>query len=321
MNRNILAAIVTVVLTVVGLWWILPDLPDARSTCEHYLSKSFDPQPPNAVEACTEVCAEGHVRACRLAGDAQLKAGAYDEARRLYTLKCEHAGEARCSAVAAVDTHIARLAWVEAREALDGRLAGCASDRARCERACDDGDVLFCNRLAVMYAQGRGVSADVERSQQYYERACALHDVARVCPVSYLARQERCRARVSPHCDPDEDGPCTPTTPSSCRTPYYASDMSPEVLYTACAGRRACAALAREQCLLAPERCVAACDAGDGARCRTVARMYQQGEGLVRNPAKARVAFEEACRLGDTASCGDDADAPRPAVLKPLPLP
>lgn len=109
--------------------------------------------------------------------------------------------------------------------------------------------------------------------------------------------------------------------PSSCRTPYFARDMSPEALYTACAGRRACAAMTREQCLLAPERCIAACEAGDGARCRTVGQMYQQGEGLVRNPAKARLAFEAACRLGETVSCGSNADTSRPAALKPLPLP
>ena len=54
---------------------------------------------------------------------------------------------------------------------LPGPLASQDTERVHRER-CDDGELLSCNVLGLMYETGAGVTRDLARAVALYERAC-----------------------------------------------------------------------------------------------------------------------------------------------------
>jgi len=293
---------------------------DDRRTCDQFRQKSFDPMPEKAIAACAATCEDGYIQGCGFAADHRLKAGRYDEARALYQKVCTLKQETNCSAAERVDEVIAKKVYQKKIDSIRVRLRACRTDPGPCRTACVGGELAACAQLGEMYTRGLGVArTDLEQGQAWYAKACALHDAERICSTPYATNPEQCQDERAV-CDEMADGICPPgRAPGGCDA-VYSKSVEPGALVLGCSGRQACDAVMHQTCLGAPQRCVAACEAGDGARCRQVARMYGLGLGVPLDPDKARIARSQACRLGDAVSC--ERDHPRAGfkALKPQPL-
>ena len=61
------------------------------------------------------------------------------------------------------------------------------------------------------------------------------------------------------------------------------------------------------------------CDKGAAADCRALAGLHLRGEGVARDPDKAKGLFKKACDLNDAPSCLELAGLLRPAGAKEIP--
>jgi hypothetical protein len=147
-------------------------------------------------------------------------------------------------------------------------------EAAPTEESCIRGEATACMAVAVLYAAGDGVEQDEAKSFALYERACELGSVAG-CVATAIALAEG-----------------RGVAPNESRATHLF--------------RRACA----EGDLLACRRTSGgvgllenSCKWGEGPACNSLAGLFERGEEVPRNEAKAFDLYERACAAAYVPAC------------------
>jgi TPR repeat protein len=161
--------------------------------------------------------------------------------------------------------------------------AGC-SQVSRLDAKCVAGDVLACRQLGDMYANGRGVTRDLARAGQSYERACNGGEPD-VCNT--LGEIVEMTGMV--------DG---------------GTKRAEQLFLKACQGGSSpgclnlgLVAAAREEFALAVSLYEKSCDGGWAPGCHQLGLSYQDGEGVAKDTSKAVTLFTLGCDGEFVDSC------------------
>ena len=152
------------------------------------------------------------------------------------------------------------------------------------QKACDGGYANSCNALGNLYIDGRGVPQDNVQATAYYKKACD-QDGASGCynlGISYENGQgikqdiKKAAASYKKACELGED--------------------------TACENYEITRSQHSDQAVNA-QQLTEDCDNNSAQACRSLAILYEYGEGVQDDHAKAVELYKKACELNDEWSC------------------
>jgi uncharacterized protein len=163
-------------------------------------------------------------------------------------------------------------------------LAAACSQASRLDAKCLAGDVQSCTQLGDMYANGRGVTRDLGRAGQSYERACNL-GAPDVCNT--LGEIVEAGGEI--------DG---------------GTRRAEQFFQKACQGgsssgclNQGLVAAGREEFTLAVSLYEKSCDGGWAPGCHQLGLSYQEGQGVGKDVTKAVSLFGQACDSEFVDSC------------------
>ncbi len=161
-------------------------------------------------------------------------------------------------------------------------LASC-SQASRLDAQCVAGNVTVCTQLGDMYANGRGVTKDLGRAARAYERACN-GGAADVCAtLGEIVEQT------------DAEGGPPQAEKLFTRACDIGSSRGCWRLGLVAAGREE-----KEKAVALYEK---SCVGGWAPGCHELASSYEQGEGVLKDVAKALELYTEACDGESVESC------------------
>ena len=191
--------------------------------------------------------------------------------------------------------------------------AGLPVDHARAaelyRKGCDHGDGQACFNLAVKHAEGEGVPLDYSRAAELYRESCdQARNGCNNLGVLYAKGQgvplDRARAAelYRRSCDSgDGDEGCYNLAYSHLRGEGASQDRvrAMELFRSACDSGSA------EGCMVlkTPESKQFGCDGGDAESCFDLALLYDKGEEVDQDHARAAELYEQACDGGDARGC------------------
>lgn len=184
-------------------------------------------------------------------------------------------------------------------------------------RECDRGDVDACARLGEMLLDGEGVDADAERADRLLRRACQ-RDAEVACLALGRAAKEKDPPRAVEHyqqaCDlgipfgcgqaaklllPTEPARAVELAERACAAGSWRDCLGiAEALRAGTAGPRddpRAERLEQRGAVMAEVRC----EDGAPLSCSLLARLYDEGRGVGRDPARAAELRKLACDRGD----------------------
>ncbi len=159
------------------------------------------------------------------------------------------------------------------------------------ELKCVGGDASTCDQVAANYRSGHGVTTDRQRAAFFYATACQMKmaDACNHLGDMYsmdMSEKEKARAAYS-RAVVLYQSECDNGTPASCvfmGNIYNYSGSGIKDL---------------EKVRISYQH---ACDL-QGTWCDDVAHLYENGEGVPKDPARAHELYQRACRAGSTSYC------------------
>jgi TPR repeat protein len=256
---------------------------------------------PGEAAAYKQACDEGNLPAC-------------------YNLGTLHAGRG-----VPENSNAAIALFAKAcRGGLQQGCQGVSAVVAKFKSVCDDGSVIACNNLGVLYETGADVPKDLAQAVALYKKACDASGVVGCANLGVLysdgkgveKNPARAVALFKQACDAGNAPGCLNLAAS-----YAGGDGVPKdlaraaTLYEkACQSGvpKACQGLARQHLFgegvtKDPAKAFGlmgqACDGGLASSCWMLGLAYRQGDADERNPVKAARLFRQACSGGVAFAC------------------
>ena len=177
-------------------------------------------------------------------------------------------------------------------------------------KGCDHGDGRACFNLAVKHAEGEGVPLDYSRAAELYRESCdrasnGCNNLGVLYATGHGVPLDRARAAelYRRSCDGggvDGKG-CYNLAYSHLRGEGVSQDRARAMELF----RSACNSGSAEGCMIlkTPESKQFGCDGGDAESCFDLALLYDKGEGVGQDHARAAKLYEQACNGGDARGC------------------
>ena len=260
-----------------------------------------------AFKLATRGCARNNLFHCSLLAALHDSDGPHKDVKQAFTLNqqlckqgygCAHLAEAYWNG-AGVEQDRARARELLEEDCAAGGTLGCTDlgelrleedpDAARkaFDRACDQGAGYACFQLGLMYTGRRGVSADPVKSFGFFREGCWGGNAS---SCDWVAQSYFHGTGVAK--DPDQ----------GLKYAKMACDRSPSDCAMLGMAYRDALGVAKNV-PRAIELFDSACVAKNGDGCLSEALIYQSGDGVPQDAAKAAQLKEKACQLGIKAAC------------------
>ncbi len=154
-------------------------------------------------------------------------------------------------------------------------------------KGCGLGDRWSCTHMGLVLLTGQVIAADPAEAARLFEGSCGTGDVTACVTLGSMLRQGRGAARNVKRAEALLTGPCDSGSAPACGELglLFAAAASPASL------RRAASLFDK------------ACEAGSAASCANLATLAASGQGVARDPARARALYRRACDGGYAEAC------------------
>jgi len=157
-------------------------------------------------------------------------------------------------------------------------------------QACNGGNLPACNHLALALAEGMGVERQPQKAVEVYQRACDGGYKLACRNLGLMLRDGRGIAADSTRAEALLDKACKGGVPLACTA---AGDLD--------AARAIKGGAARYKEMIAHYK--QGCEAGDPTACRQLGVAYLDGKGVPKSASAAAVWLERACMPDDPVAC------------------
>lgn len=226
------------------------------------------------VPDCTKQCDAGEAWSCSRLGTSYVTAtGVAEDAAKgasLYKKSCELGHTGGCSNFGLMLSKGSGVTKDDVQAA------------KQFERACSGGDAIGCFNLGAMHFEGRGVAKDATKAASFFKQSCDGGNAAGCVNLGAAF----------------DDGVGVPKDPAKARALFKR----------ACEGDKAegCTNLgvvSADDPKAAVKAYTRGCELGSAKACDYLGKRFAKGDGVDKDPAKAKELQKKACDLGHTPAC------------------